>query len=419
VVYAEYTLANKAPSLDAVTMPSGAAVAYTVQTPDGVDIVAAFYDVLLDQWSLPRQLTQDEHAESALSLACDGTQLVMAYLKTQTERNAVDVDIEGYIYHLEDVPQPGRTDLCVLRHTLGHDLAVKADSIVFENSNPAPGTQATIRATVENRGELIAENIECAFYDGDPDAGGSLIGSVQTVPGALIAGSSYELATTWDVPTFPMPHDIYVVVDPALVFDDRDRANNSTSAQAVLPDIAIDAAWNDQVAYTSVALVTRIVNAGVIPTGAFDVSWRLDSADGPEIGRRNVDSIAAGGAREVAFVWDTAGLWLGEWVEVYVVADDLAAVNEFDEGNNTHVQSLMPHAPCVCGDLNSSGFVDLDDFATFAACFALSFPTLDCDAVEFTCSDMTGNGRVDLDDFATFAVMYATVPTTTVPNCVP
>ena len=30
-------------------------------------------DAALDQWSLPRQLTQDEHAESSLALAWDGT----------------------------------------------------------------------------------------------------------------------------------------------------------------------------------------------------------------------------------------------------------------------------------------------------------------------------------------------------------
>jgi len=70
-VYREYTLSNEAPSLDGVTMPGGAAIAYTVQGPNGVDIVAAFYDADLDCWSLPRQLTGDEHAETALSLACD------------------------------------------------------------------------------------------------------------------------------------------------------------------------------------------------------------------------------------------------------------------------------------------------------------------------------------------------------------
>ncbi len=116
-VYTEYTLADEAPSLDGVTMPGGAAVAYAVQGTESVDIVAAFYDAALDQWSLPRQLTQDEQAESTLSLAFDGTELVIAYLKTQTERNALDIEIEGVIHHVENAPQPARADLYLLRHT--------------------------------------------------------------------------------------------------------------------------------------------------------------------------------------------------------------------------------------------------------------------------------------------------------------
>jgi hypothetical protein len=73
--------------------------------------------------------------------------------------------------------------------------------------------------------------------------------------------------------------------------------------------------------------------------------------------------------------------------------------------------------PTFCGDLDGSGLVDLDDFATFATCFALSFPTVDCNAAEFACSDLNVSGAVDLDDFATFAVVFATAPTSTVPGC--
>jgi len=52
--FSEYTLANQAPTLDGVTLPGGAAIAYAVQGSNGVDIVASFYDANLDRWSLPR-----------------------------------------------------------------------------------------------------------------------------------------------------------------------------------------------------------------------------------------------------------------------------------------------------------------------------------------------------------------------------
>ena len=110
-MFSEYTLANQAPTLDGVTLPGGAALAYAVQGSNGVDIVASFYDAALDRWSLPRQLTGDEDVESALALAHDGTNVVIAYLKTQTLRTNADVVIAGQTNHLVNVPQPGRTDL--------------------------------------------------------------------------------------------------------------------------------------------------------------------------------------------------------------------------------------------------------------------------------------------------------------------
>jgi hypothetical protein len=73
---------------------------------------------------------------------------------------------------------------------------------------------------------------------------------------------------------------------------------------------------------------------------------------------------------------------------------------------------------CPCGDIDlSGGNVDLNDFATFAACFGLAGPGGDCTAAEFACSDMDAGGAVDLNDFATFATFFATTPTSFVPDC--
>ena len=364
-VYAEHTLANEAPTLDGVTMPGGAAVAYTVQGPEGVDIVAAFYDAALDGWSLPRRLTQDEHAETSVSLACDGTQLVIAYLKTQTERKDVQVEIGGVPYVIPNVPQPARTDLCLLRHTLGHDLAVGTDSLVVEPANPEPGSPATIRARVENRGELGAEDVQVAFYDGDPSLGGQLIGTVQTVPGLLLAGSAREVSVEWNVPEPPKSYEVFVVVDPALVFDDRNRANNTSSRWAVLPDLTIETGWSQQVTQTSVVLVARTVNAGVVPTEPFELCWRLDALNGPEIGRSPVEAMLAGAAQDVSFNWDTTGMTPGEWVQVYAVADCTGAVFEFDESNNTHAQAVIIPVPICRGDLNCDGVISFGDINPF------------------------------------------------------
>lgn len=366
-VYGEYTPANEASTLDGVTMPAGAAVAYTVQREDGVDIMASFYDNNLDQWSLPRQLTHDEHVESSLSLACDGTGLLIGYLKTQTERNDIDIEIDGDIHHLENVPQPARTDLYVLRHSLGYDLAVDPESVVVEPSNPAPGSSATITATIENRGDLKVQDAEVAVYDGDPNAGGIIIGETQIIPGILIAGGQQEISVSWEVPTAGGSHDIFIVVDPNLSVDDRNRSNNIASHKTVLPDFVVESCWSDELSNRTVSLTARIINEGVAATEAVEVSWRLMDQQGEEIGTVTTPVMAENGAYEATYTWDASErLYLGQPLQVFAVVDAPNTIYEYDESNNSHSSIVYLCSACPKGDLNLDYDIDFIDFAFLA-----------------------------------------------------
>ena len=343
-VYSEYTTSNEAPTLDGVTLPGGAAIAYTVQGTEGINIVAAFYDAALDQWSLPVPLTHDEDAETSLSMAFDGEELVISYLKTQTLREDMEIELNGEVHVVKNVPQPGRTDLYVLRHTLGHDLAVNPDSLVFEPENPAPGTQATIRGTVENRGDLPAQDVLVSFYDGEPNGGGALIGQT-TIIGPLVAGGSQEVSVAWDVSVDPDAQRVFVVVDPELRFEDRDRSNNKGSAWTVLPDLVMASNRYEQISESSVALTATIGNDGVIPTGETTVCWRLGAADGEELGCTQVESIGVGGTRETTLIWDASShVSPGSTVVIYAVVDPENLLLETNELNNVGNQAFITTA---------------------------------------------------------------------------
>jgi hypothetical protein len=344
-VYSQYTLNNQAPTLAGVTMADGAAIAYTVQNLPGVDIMASFYDAVLDRWSLPRRLTFDEDVESAISVGFDGDRLIVAYLKTQTERNAVDIEIEGQMYHLENIPEPGRTDLCILHHKLGYDLSVDSSSIVLEPANPEPGLPATIRATVANSGDLGAENIAVVFYDGEPDSGGSIIGDTQTISGNLIPGGANEVSVSWDVPPdIGSSHEIFVVVDPCLAVDDRDRSNNTASKFAALPDVEVENAWSTELSANSVMLIARIANTGVTAAKHVTVSWRIGSREGTEIGRDLISTLACDGVYEASCVWDVNGVFdSNDYVKVFGVVSSASGVPDFDERNNAF--SLLVNNP--------------------------------------------------------------------------
>jgi len=344
-VYTQYTLNNQAPTLAGVTMANGAAIAYTVQGPSGVDIMASFYDAILDRWSLPRQLTFDEDAESAISVGFDGDKLIVAYLKTKTERNAVDVEIEGQMVHLENVPEPGRTDLCILHHKLGYDLSVDSSSIVLDPANPGPGWSATIKATVVNSGDLGAENIAVVFYDGNPESGGSIIGDTQIISGNLIPGGENEVSVSWDVPADSSnSHEIFAVVDPLLAVDDRDRSNNTASKFAVLPDVGVKNSWSTELSPDSVMLIARIANTGVTAAKDVTVSWRIGSREGTEIGSDLIGTLACGGFYEASCVWDVDGVFDSDYsVKVFGVVSSASGVPDFDERNNTF--SLLVNNP--------------------------------------------------------------------------
>jgi hypothetical protein len=58
------------------------------------------------------------------------------------------------------------------------------------------------------------------------------------------------------------------------------------------------------------------------------------------------------------------------------------------------------------GDVDSDCDVDLNDFSTFARCFAgtsVTVPPSACSAAEFLACDLDVDGDVDLNDFATFS----------------
>ena len=294
-----------------------------------------FYDVALDTWSLPRRLTQDENAESSVSLAFDGAELVLAYLKTQTLFEDMEVEINGQMEIIEDVPQPGRTDLYSLRHRMGHDLTVDPDSISLEPADSVPGATVTIRATVQNEGDLHAQNLPVQFYDGDPEAGGTLIG--EAVISNLIAGASQVVEASWGVPDDGTSHAVYVLVDPSLTYDDRNRANNTASSWFMMPDLTVETSQARQLSENEVVVTSRIRNIGNIASSPVTVAWYLGSVDGEMIGSEEVSAKAPDAFQDSVLVWDTTGCDSeDDTFVIYTVVDSNEVLTESDETNNTN-----------------------------------------------------------------------------------
>jgi protocatechuate 3,4-dioxygenase beta subunit len=118
--------------------------------------------------------------------------------------------------------------------TAAVDLVVGAPYLVGTT-----GVTRTLRAHVSNVGETDAAATTVQLWDGDPEAGGTLLG-VQPIP-ALAVGESACVELTWDVLGQGGPHTIVAVVDPDDVVAEFYEYNNVFASEVTVPPFALTA----------------------------------------------------------------------------------------------------------------------------------------------------------------------------------
>ncbi|NUN98218.1 MAG: hypothetical protein HUU16_18805, partial [Candidatus Omnitrophica bacterium] len=321
-------------SLVGLSLPGGAAVAASVLDGTQTDIALSIHDPTSETWSLPKLLTQDSSAENSLSLAFDSGELLVCYTKSATVYEATDLIVDGTPIHFERFPVPGRTDLCLLRHTLGNDLAIRMDSLQLAPPNPAPLQDVVISGVVENLGELPLSNVEAGFYDGDPVGGGKLMGTI-LIPGPLVGGASVAVTLPWSFPADGVAHWIYLIADPNNRISDRNRANNKDSEATLLPDLQVTSLSAREVGPLIYSVFAHVVNTGVTPAGPFMVEARVGSPTGEILHSRWIDGLVEGVTHDIQFFWDASGLIGSEtYTYVHLLIDPEDTVLEFDELNN-------------------------------------------------------------------------------------
>jgi hypothetical protein len=295
----------------------------------GVDLFYAAYDDEHDVFSNVEQLTSDAALEkfAAPAFASSG-ELWMAYNKTALISETVTLSPTLVISSVTDF---GQTDLYVLRHTLGPDLALTGLSV--SPANPAPGSAAQIEAEVHNLGDRAVARPAVSFYLGDPQAGGTLIGSA--VSGITLTGkATTTLSTTWPVPPSGGPFALYARADPSGAVDELDEDNNDAHLWTSVPDLAIS---DLEVSYGSdqtVTLTARLRNEGVVAASPAEVVFRRDDPDaGDLVASWSTPSLASGVGQEIEVTWDVSSVPAGSH-PIYALADFSGSLAEADEANN-------------------------------------------------------------------------------------
>lgn len=304
---------------------------------EGVDVFYAAYDRQHDIFSLVEQLTHDEPLEKFMDPTfAPGGEMLVAYGKDELVTTTVEV---SSTLTISNVTTFGQSDLYVLRHTFGPDLALEAQDLAVDPINPTPGSTARISATLYNAGDRAVVDPEVAFYQGDPDDGGTLIGA-STANLTLVGGMTATLDVDWVTPGSGGPFAIYAVADPNASVSELNEANNKVHRQAVVPDLTLDDVWVDYGSGQNITLTAAISNTGVVAVSGVTVAFRLDDpVTGTDVARTTASSLDAGAEAETQAAWDASAISTGRY-KVYAVADPDDAITEADEEDNSGWASL-------------------------------------------------------------------------------
>lgn len=235
------------------------------------DLAYMVYDATADRWSADQVLTQDDALEISASPAfgTDGT-LHVAYRKQHTTYVTETVVFSPTLtVTYTNVPRSGASDLYVLSHNVGRDLAIS--DLMITPLYPAPGELVTLTAHVQNVGDLVTGPIAVRFDDdGVP---------IATVPVAadLIGGTSVTVTTSWTTPAvITTSHTIAAVVDPTGAIVETDETNNTTTLDALTPRLVAE--WTDVQVGSGLTTTLGLVNLGSSPAHApIPVFLKIDS----------------------------------------------------------------------------------------------------------------------------------------------
>jgi subtilase family serine protease/prenyltransferase beta subunit len=227
------------------------------------------------------------------------------------------------------------------------DIVITKEDITISKPDPVAGDTIDISANIKNDGPATATNVVVKFYNGDPDAGGVLIG--ESIVPSIAAYGSAQTKISWTIPS-GFAGKVFVVVNPLSSIDELNTNNDKASKNltaATLPNLSItsaDISFNPALPCTglSVVMTANVRNDG--ETDAANVSVDFYDGDpaagGMIIGGAVVSTIVAGASAAVPI---TSSFTSGDHV-IYVLVDKENIVMEGSETNNTASKTLTVSA---------------------------------------------------------------------------
>lgn len=165
------------------------------------NLFAAIYDTASATWSDDRLLHKDAALLHNFSGYYDADGMLhLTHLATTIERTTKTVTLDGETQIINNIPQNGRTDLRLLDHRLGYDLAVADSDLSLSPNIPHAGATATTALDVHNAGDFAISGFSVKLYPGDPANAGAPLATA-TFPEALRAGDHRIVSLPLTIPS--------------------------------------------------------------------------------------------------------------------------------------------------------------------------------------------------------------------------
>lgn len=218
-------------------------------------------------------------------------------------------------------------------------------------ASPVDGTLTRIVAVVENRGGGTAGPSALRFYDGEPGAGGTPVGSPLAVP-SLSAGGRSTATVVWDTRGRAGPRRVFAVADAEAAVAESSEGDNTASVDVVVraPPTGVElalAASDLEISPTTIAVAPvelvasgSLRNLGVLPAPGVLLRVVDATLPGATLAEVRVDVPAQGSAPfQLRWTRDQP-----RGLRIRVIADADAAFAEADEANNAVEREITASA---------------------------------------------------------------------------
>lgn len=309
------------------------ALLWQEMTEHGSDAHYRVYDPASGTWGKDAFLSKDSDLERSFAPVWDAAgNLTLAYNNVQITKVTKQVVVEGgEVVEVEGVPQPGRVDLLLAKRRLVKDVTLVPEGLTADGTNFLPGDEVTLRARVRNAGNLAVQDLQMAFYDGDPDAGGVLI-ATEVIPGWLEAQDEAEVSHEWMVPQPVQARTIFVVVDPDNEVTEADESNNRLALPINGVDLALEYQSGSVLRDGSARVVVKVRNLSA-PDSPVSTLKLKDLNSGVTLAETSVSQLAPGQSVDVPFDLPEGTQPEGDRAYVLVI-DEEELVEDIDRKNN-------------------------------------------------------------------------------------